>query len=443
MTITLITVAVVAVCFIVYRMTISYLFTEEVRADEVHMVATQDDWQVRLCRYRPAKGSHEPVFLCPGALGNQFNFTSPAGESLVDVLVEKGYDCWVIDLRGCRSSRAPTGHRRYDVNTDDYLLYDIPAALDFIRDRSGFAQVHWVGHSLGGMLLYAHELVHGLDAVASGTTIGSPPGFNGAQTTTPGMRLALLDLMPGIVESAIRAASPLLPLFRMRSAMSPVNWSNMHPRVGSATFFNLMEILPPGVASDLSVWAANGSWRMKGGSFDVQEGLKRLRTPLLAIYGADDPLVSLSQADDFFDHLPTSDKRKLVLSKENGHSADYNHVDLAFARNGRAEVYEPVAQWLAAHPISEKGAREKDSPEAPARGAVKVKTRATARKAAAKRVSASAKKKAPAKKKAAKKQKAPARKKAPAKKKAATKKKTPAKKKAPVKKKVAKKKAAR
>lgn len=442
LTVIAIAAAVVALVSIAYWIAISLLFTKEIGADEVHMVTTEDGWKVRLCRYRSVDGNNEPVFLCHGALGNQFNFTSPQGESLVDVLMDKGYDCWLIDLRGSRSSKPPAGRSRFMARADDYLLRDIPAALEFIRDKTGFKKVHWVGHSLGGMLLYAHELTHGLDAIASGTTLGSPPGFNGVKLGRPVTGLALLDFMPGVAEWVVRAFAPLVPVFKVRAAFSPINWSNMHPRVGSATFFNLMEVLPPGVAYSLTSWASDGSWQMKDGEVDVIEGLGRLQVPLLAVYGAQDPLIPVAQAQAFFDALPSKDKKMLVLSKENGHSADYNHVDLTFARKGREEVYEPVAEWIAAHAIEREGeAPEEAAPAVSAPVAVKTKIRSAPVKVAAKRVKAGAKKKAaakkkPAAKKAAPKKKAPARKKAakksPAKKKTATKKAT---KKAPAKKK--------
>lgn len=337
---------------VVYWTTISFLFAEEVRADEVHMVTTGDGWQIRLCRYRPAEQEGEPVFLCHGAMGNQFNFTSPQGDSLVDCLVEEGYDCWAIDLRGDRSSEAPAGRSRYTACVDEFLLEDIPAAIDYIREKTGHSQVHWVGHSLGGMLLYAYELAHGLENVASATTLGSPPGFDGVHIAHPRRLLKLLDAVPGVVECLARAFSIFLPLLKPKLSFAPINWENMHPNAGAATFFNLIEILPPKVAEELASWAAHGEWRMKNGEIDVLEGLKNLQMPLFAIYGQADPVVPIKRARAFFEALPAKDKQILVLSKVNGHSADYNHVDLTFARNGREEVYRPIAQWLDAHPVA-------------------------------------------------------------------------------------------
>ena len=72
-----------------------------------------------------------------------------------------------------------------DPTVDDYVLLDIPAALDYIRKTTGFSQVHWVGHSMGGMLLYAYDALFDGGAVASGITLGSPIGFQNVKFHRP------------------------------------------------------------------------------------------------------------------------------------------------------------------------------------------------------------------------------------------------------------------
>ena len=143
---------------------------ERPRADEVHMVVTPDQWQIRVCRYRATTSPGEPVFLCHGFMSNQFSFALPAGRGLVDALCESGYDCWVVDLRGDLSSIPAPGSTLDDPTLDDHLLRDIPSVIEFIRNATGHSKVHWIGHSMGGMLLYAYDLVFGTEALASGTT---------------------------------------------------------------------------------------------------------------------------------------------------------------------------------------------------------------------------------------------------------------------------------
>ena len=340
-------VAVIAVVKFASWLTMTYLLEEEPRADEIHYVETADGWRIRLCRYTPVSGEGEPVLLCHGAFGNQFNFTEPDGDSMVDTLVRAGYDCWCVELRGDRSCTPPAGTSRHSANADDFLLHDLPAAIDHIRAHTGYARVHWVGHSLGGMLLYAYELAHGTGTLASGTTLGSPPGFDGVQPASGKILLPIAKLMPGLFEAWLRAMAPIAAKLRFSLKFFPINWDNVHPNFGAASFFNLIELLPPKAAQQLRDWNNGKAWRMGGEDLDVAGGLNQLRLPLFVIYGEDDPLVPLRNAERFYEALPTADKQILVLE-------GYNHIDLAIAKNGPAEVYEPIATWLAAHPVRDR-----------------------------------------------------------------------------------------
>src|SRR5262249_28294059 len=124
----------------------------------------------------------DPVFFMHSLSSNHLNFEIPHGHSLVDYLVKHGYDCWTFDSRACRDARPPQGISRNSANLDDLLTKDIPAALRRIRELTGCPGIHWVGHSMGGMLFYAYDLKFHGDGVASATTLGSPPGFKAYRT---------------------------------------------------------------------------------------------------------------------------------------------------------------------------------------------------------------------------------------------------------------------
>ncbi|HOZ45593.1 MAG TPA: alpha/beta fold hydrolase [Candidatus Hydrogenedentes bacterium] len=394
---------------LIYWCSVSAKYTQPERADEIHTVTTPDLWKIRLFRYRPVRGRGEPVFLCHGMFGNRFNYTLPAGMSLVDTLIAKGYDCWVIDLRGTRSSTPPFGRSRTEVTMDGYLNADLPTAIDYVLQSTGYPKVHWVGHSMGGMLLYAYEEAFGNAQIASGVTLGSPPGFAGASFRVPGFLLQLLNLFPGTLNTVLRALTPLASKVSLMQKFAPTNWDNMNPSLGSGALFNMLDTMPPRVAEALSSAVQTNTLVLKkldGTDVDVIGGLNALHTPLFAIYGAKDPFVAFGTAQRFFDELPGKDKKMMVLSEENGFVEDYSHVDLTFSRDGKAEVYEPIGDWITAHatsvqaPVEPKAAAKK----APAK-------RAPAKKAAAATV--------PAEKKPAAKKKAVASKKPAAKKKAA------------------------
>ena len=345
-------VVVVAAVKAAYWFAITRLLFEQPLADEVHTVTTKDGWKIKLFRYRQREGEGgEPVFICHGFAANHWNFALPNRNGLIDALAERGFDCWVVDLRGNRTSVPPAGMSRHEATFDDYVLNDLPAALAFIREQTKQSKVHWVGHSMGGLLLYAYEAVHGSDELASGTTLGAPPGFKGVVVSRHKRLLSFVRRYPAVAEAYLRALAPLLPLFKPRTALLPINWDNVHEDVGARAFYNLVELPPPSVAETIMDAAVFQFLGVKENSVDVLAKLKGLRTPLLVIHGVLDPIATVENVRTFFDRLPSSDKRRLELSRANGHSADYDHVDLAFAVNGLEEVYAPIAEWIEAHRV--------------------------------------------------------------------------------------------
>ena len=368
----MITVLVVGVVLLAVAAFVAWLvsastYKAPVTADETHLVTTPDLWRIRLCRYKAKKGpgkrgSGEPVLLCHGFMSNQYNFSLPAGEAIVDALAEQGYDCWAIDLRGARSSIPPFGRSIEDPTVDDYLLRDIPATIAYIRKATGFAKVHWIGHSMGGMLFFAYNAAFGTGALASGTTLGAPIGFAGVAFRRPTALFFVRRLSWGFFRCLQRLLITFLTTFRPRWDVVPINWANMNPKMDAQSLFSTVEVPPLAVGENLSNAAEKRQWLVKDGSLDVfAEASKTLRTPLFAIFGADDPFVPVHTIEGFFSALPVADKKLLLLSKENGHSADYSHVDLVFAADAKADVFDPIIAWIGAHPVTKQAAAPGES----------------------------------------------------------------------------------
>ncbi len=351
-------------------------------ADEIFEVTTDDLWKLRLYRYRSASAPNEPVVLVHSALANHRNFTTPGQMNLVKTLTARGYDCWVLELRGTRSSEPPHGRQPWEVVFDDYILHDLPAAVEAVTSVTGFDRVHYAGHSLGGMVLYAYCLIHQDPGIASAATLGAPPGFAQANIRPSYTLLGVYKTLPRFTAKLLRALTPLLALYRPGLRFLPLNWHTMHPGIGITDFFNLLDSQPPQVISQLAYWAESNTWHADHSQVDVLEGLRRLKLPLLAIFGQRDPFIAVETARAFFDGLPGIDKDLRILP-------EYSHCDLAFGRNGEQDVYEPVAEWFAAHPMAGTPAAKDSVKEKPPRK----------RKAPAKKKAAAAPKKTPARRK--------------------------------------------
>lgn len=131
-----------------YFVQLQMRYPEPAHSDEIHIVSTSDGWKLRLHRRKPKDGGGEPVFFMHSLSSNHLNFEVPHGYSLVDYLVNAGYDCWTFDSRACRDAVPPRRGMRFTSTVDDLLLMDIPLALRQIRDVTGYARVHWIGRPM-------------------------------------------------------------------------------------------------------------------------------------------------------------------------------------------------------------------------------------------------------------------------------------------------------
>ena len=131
--------------------------------------AASDGAELGLCRVVPHDGDDRPVvLLLHGLTASAVMFTLPETRNLVEVLLDAGYEPWLLDWRG--SCRLPHNERRVRYSFDDVALYDIPEAVAAVRERIGDRPLSIVAHCMGALCLsmsMAAGLVPGLTAVVA------------------------------------------------------------------------------------------------------------------------------------------------------------------------------------------------------------------------------------------------------------------------------------
>lgn len=139
------------------------------KVEEIPFTAS-DGVRLGLTRIDPgARDRDRPaVLLLHGHTASADMFLLPETRNLVDVLLDDGYEPWLLDWRGsCRLPYNETG-RRYTY--DDVALYDIPEAVRHIRTRIGDRPLFVVAHCIGSLTLslsMTAGLVPGLAGVVS------------------------------------------------------------------------------------------------------------------------------------------------------------------------------------------------------------------------------------------------------------------------------------
>ncbi|MBW2145496.1 MAG: alpha/beta hydrolase [Deltaproteobacteria bacterium] len=344
------------------------VFRAESSPDEIHFVITRDGWRIALHRYLPMGDERwrEPVFLCHGLGANRFDLDLDARFSLARCLRSSGFDCWVIELRGAGMSAKPRlfDHRyRFDWTFEEYYRKDIPAAIQHIRQVTGADAVHWVGHSMGGMLLYAFLEREEARWIRSGVTIASPVDFDDMIIGIKGLvRLRkVLKWFPFVPLGIwVKLLSPLPGLFAplLKFGFNP---RNVDSDVARRVCANMME---PLVCRELLLqfgdWLDNGRWRSLDRSFDFTEHLGDITTPILVLAGSGDLQAPQSTVRGAFERIASEDKLYIEFGRTLGQPVDYGHGDLVFGREAPRVVFPHICDWIRRHSAPANASQKKN-----------------------------------------------------------------------------------
>ena len=137
---------------------------------------TEDGWNLPVWRLPPSPGADgAAVALCHSVGWNHLTFDFDATNSLAGALHRSGFDVYMVGLRGDRESIPPTSPGGFDF--DDMAAYDVPAAIEFIKSKSRCSKLLWIGHAMGGQLLYAHLALAGVKDLAGAISLCAPVRF--------------------------------------------------------------------------------------------------------------------------------------------------------------------------------------------------------------------------------------------------------------------------
>lgn len=350
---------------------------------ETHTATTTDGWKLRLLHYHPQTSTTNPtpVILCHGLAANKnsCDFGEPDTPhwhrySLAAYLTttSPSFDVWVPELRGNGTPfYDPHQHpEKYRWSVDDYVDHDIPAIIATVqkyhREKDGQKRpVFWVGKSMGGMIAYAYgETPDGQHKLKGVVTLGSPVVF--AKT---GVLLEFVTrIMPRNLAVPIHLPDLVLKNQDLRQLVTRMaaNPENIDPIVWQYYLKNgHQQVLSSKVANQFSLffrhrtfcryprrpWVYDTVGRLPGlkkmfAPYSYTEHLKDFTAPLLAIAGGHDQLGPPADIQYVTAHVGSTDVTYLELSKKNGFTADYGHLDLNLGLHARDEVYPRIGQWI-------------------------------------------------------------------------------------------------
>ncbi|HND32354.1 MAG TPA: alpha/beta fold hydrolase [Myxococcota bacterium] len=284
-----------------------------------------------------------PVLLVHGMSANHYNFDHEERVSLAVALQKKGWDVWVPELRGDPGAVPPRGMSAREATRygfDDHARKDIPAILEGLQRWTGHKRFAWVGHSMGGMLLYA-TLREQPEAIAAGVAVAAPATL---QRPYPYQQQAgkFAFLMGG--GGRISSAA----LFRLLRPIGPRNMflrvianpDNMEWPFGWELAEEALVPLSKTLIRDAARW-------LKAGELVDEVGksyLSDATVPMLVMGGTADHLVPWMDVASACKHYQPCRFEKLGKPK---YRVDYGHIDALISPSATYEIFPMIEAFLA------------------------------------------------------------------------------------------------
>lgn len=326
---------------------------------------TEDGRQIHLLLIRSRKQNEQkhPIILCHGigAQGTYWYFNEES--SWAYELAEKGFDVFVPDLRGVgKSKKGGMNFSFYDYSKD------VSAIIEKVKKITGSGKVHWIGHSMGGMVIYlaVTENPNVTKDIATFTAISSP--------YTIWIPFELFDFLKKNYEPISRSlrileAVPFSVIANLYGfalpALDALEGFGIPTHSFQYFIWNFQDVEPEikrnvvAGTADISSRVLEKFFRVSLGYEEFGFDLRKLNVPSLFVVGSKDliatpPTVRLA-------YLKTASRNKsfVLAGGGEGFSTDYGHVDVTVTSRSKTEILPIVL----AHILNEERKRSHDKKE--------------------------------------------------------------------------------
>jgi predicted alpha/beta hydrolase len=295
------------------------------------MIEIQEYWVepepgIKLWMGRMGNENGPAVLLIHGAIENGKIFYNEKGKGLAPYLAQKGYDVFVVDLRGKGkskpSARSVTGLKgQFEV-----ITLDIPELIEKINELKPNSSIHLMAHSWGGVLLsswYArfgkhHPNIRSITFFACKRKI----------YIHHFKRWIMVDLMWTFVGSIVTSILGYLPAKKLRMG------ADDEP---GQFFFQCNK------------WVYSNNWIDPVDKFDYKKAFPQSGfPPVLSLTGvADHSLGNTYCVNRMLQEISPPELIHLDLGKNHGNKNDYGHVDILTHPDAASDHFPKVVNWLA------------------------------------------------------------------------------------------------
>ncbi|XVF09536.1 hypothetical protein REPUB_Repub07fG0102300 [Reevesia pubescens] len=250
---------------------------------------------------------------------------------------------------------------KYDWDFDHYLQEDVPAAMEYIKTKSKpkDGKLLAVGHSMGGILLYAMLSRCCFDrrdsGLASVTTLASSLDYMSSKSS--------LKLLLPLADPAQVLNVPVIPIGPLLAAAHPfatrppyiLSWLNpqisatdmMQPKLFEKLVMENFETVPAKLLLQLATAFQEGGLRDRSGTFFYKDHLGKSDVPVLAIAGDQDLICPPEAVYETVKLIPEPLVTYKVFGEPGG--PHYAHYDIVGGRLAIDLVYPCIIEFLNRH----------------------------------------------------------------------------------------------
>ena len=300
---------------------------------------------MRLYHYRPRVDDvyRVPVLLVMATTNRGYIFDMIPGQSLVEYLLDAGFDVFMLDWEAPRADEKRLG-------LADYVLEFLPTAMARVRDETDEEDVSVVGYCFGGVLSLLWSALHP-DEVANLVTFTTPVDFSRMDMFQAWADRRFFDVdrlvdtfgnCPG--DYLYTAFDMLRPGARVAGNVRLID--NLHDDefVKSFRMFDrwATDVLPlAGEYFRETTKALMWENRLLAGTMDVAGrpvDLSRITAPFLHVAAEHDHIVPTDASAPLLGMIGSTDKEEVMLKG--------GHVSLIAGPNAVRRLWPKLANWL-------------------------------------------------------------------------------------------------
>ncbi|NNP69802.1 alpha/beta fold hydrolase [Acinetobacter sp. Ac_5812] len=263
---------------------------------ESFWISCKDDYQLA-AQFYPAQDHTKPypILICP-ATGITKNFY----HAFAEWLNQQGYSVLSFDFRGIGESlHGPLKNSTASIN--DWGIYDIPAAIETLLDRTLAEKVIIVGHSAGGQLL---GITSNYNKVAKVLAIAGSTGH---------------------VKGLKGKTKILAPV--MFNVIFPI--SSFLKGYGATQFIGMGENLPKNVAKQWAEFCSKPGYVMNAiGKSIFEDYHQEIQCPITSFWATDDEIATQANVKDLLRLYPNAPTKLIELNPQQHGYKQIGHMSM-------------------------------------------------------------------------------------------------------------------